>query len=956
VVTGGERVRVEVLGPIRVVDGAGADVTPEGALQRRLLALLVLRRGHVVTADAAVDALWPARPPRDPAAALHNHVSRLRRAMPPGAIESVGDGYRLDPATVDVDADRVAAALAAGSAATRTTWGDTDGVLARWQGPAYPELADVDDARIEAARTEELRRRARELRAERRIASGDLDGLVSELTALAEEDPLRERPRALLMDVLAASGRRVEALRAYDDFRRRLGDELGIEPSAALAEQHAALLAGGGADRGWRPVHRVPQPATSLVGRDDALSAVATLAADRRVVTLVGPGGVGKTRLLVEVGRRLRSSDPDRPVVLCELATAASDAVAEVVAAGLGIDARPGVPLVERIGSVIGDSEVVVLLDNCEHVLERAADLVHRLVESCPGAHVVATSRERLRVAGEHVHPVPPLETGHAAAPAVQLFLDRARAVAPAFAPGPEDLAQIVQIVRRLDGLPLAIELAAARLLTHEVAEVAEGLDRRFALLSAGYRTSARHESLSAAISWSFDLLDERLQETFAAVAVFAGAFTAEDAAAVCGADTAIVRDHLAELTERSLVMRAPGRRYVLLETLRAYGAERLVHTARDEVARGRHARHQVDWVQRAHPRLLEPGTTVLADIDAAVPELRVALSWLLDHGEVELAGRLVVALFDYGFMRLRPDVLGWAERVATADAAERSPLAPSVWVGAAYARWMAGDVAGYGVRAQRALHVATSRGGDIPADVATTLGSYELFEGRLDEAVRWYRLGLRAAGSATVRRLFTASTEVLALAYAGDPAARSVADELLDEVGTAPTPCAAYAWYCAGEADLAFDPQRAHERFTRAIDIAEQTHASFVTGVAGASRASIDARTGDVAVAAREFRQLIAHWRRAGMWSTQWTMLRSIAALLARAGRHRDAAVLVAAVLTTDAGHRVFGADEVALRDLDGRLASLLGPEAHGAARREGAALDGVAAVEHALRALAEV
>lgn len=239
---GGARVAVEVLGPLRAVAG-GRDVTPPGPLQRRLLALLVLRRGHVVPAEVAIEALWPAGPPRDPTGALHNHVSRLRGCLPPGLVAWAADGYRLDPGGVEVDGDRLAALVAAG-APTAADLAELGAVLARWDGPAYPELDHLDDARAEAARLEELRTRARELRAERRLAEGTADGVVAELTALCDAEPLRERPRALLMTALAAAGRRADALRVFDDFRRRLGDELGIEPSPALVAQHRGLLVG----------------------------------------------------------------------------------------------------------------------------------------------------------------------------------------------------------------------------------------------------------------------------------------------------------------------------------------------------------------------------------------------------------------------------------------------------------------------------------------------------------------------------------------------------------------------------------------------------------------------------------------------------------------------------------------------------------------------------------------
>ena len=227
------------------------------------------------------------------------------------------------------------------------------------------------------------------------------------------------------------------------------------------------------------------------------------------------------------------------------------------------------------------------------------------------------------------------------------------------------------------------------------------------------------------------------------------------------------------------------------------------------------------------------------------------------------------------------------------------------------------------------------------------------LFEGHLDDAVEWYRRGVDASADDRAQRLMARSTQLLARGYGGDPGAADAAAELLAEIGDDRTPYAAYVWYCAGEADLAVDVDRARHRLGRAVELAEQTNASFVTGIAGASKTSIEARLGDPAAAAEEYRRLIAHWRRAGMWSTQWTMLRSIAGLLARLERHRDAAVLLGAVRATQAGHRIFGADDAALTELAARLRSELGDDAYEEALDEGAGLDGDDAVEHALRAL---
>lgn len=949
--TGAGRVEIGVLGPLRVRGADGSDITPSGGLQRRLLALLVQCRGEVVSADAAVDVLWPSAPPQDATAALQNHLSRLRRALPDGAIESVGSGYRLDPTQVVVDADRLVDLL--GGGLDDAAAGELTLLLQRWQGPAYPELDDAELGRAETTRLEELRIRAREAIAEARLAAGDTDGLVGDLIALAIDEPLRERPRSLLMATLAATGRVAEATRAYDDFRRLLGEELGIEPSAALAAQHAALLQGTtGSAAGIAP-RGLPVLMTELVGRDALLDELAESLDAARVVTLLGPGGIGKTRLLLELGHRLQRQRPDRAVVLCELAAAEPASTAEVVMAAMGIDSRPGTAPSQRIVDVLGDDEVVLLLDNCEHVLGPIAELAEEAVGACPNVTVVATSRERLRIPGEVIRAVPTLLGDDGGVdPAVDLFVRRARAVRGDFAPTEGEWEQIAEVVRRLDGLPLAIELAAARLHTHDLAELAEGLDQPLSLLVDGYRNSSRHSSLAAVVAWSYGMLEPGLQEAFASLSVFARPFTAEAAAAVCQLDGAEAARHLSQLVERSLVVRAPGRRYVLLETLRAFGAEQLLVSGQNDLVRERHARWFLAWAERTAARLHDPGYPAVVQIDEAVPELRATLTWLLDHGLVAQAARLVAHLITYGLLRLRPDVLAWAHLVIEADPEDASPAAPIVWAAAGYHAWMAGDLQALGEASVRAVEAAERHSAGVPQEAATIRGNHGLFEGQLDSAIEWYQRGADAARDDTTR-LIALGAQLLAHGYASHPEAIELGARLLREIGEAETAVASYVWYCVGESELALGSDQARLRLARAVELADLTNASFVKGVAGASKASIEVRTGDPAVAAADYRWLIPHWQRAGMWSTQWTMLRSIVVLLERIGRPRDAAVLEGAIRAPGAGHRIFGADEVALGELSDRLRAVLGDDDYEAALLEGGELDGHGAAELALRCL---
>lgn len=392
----------------------------------------------------------------------------------------------------------------------------------------------------------------------------------------------------------------------------------------------------------------------------------------------------------------------------------------------------------------------------------------------------------------------------------------------------------------------------------------------------------------------------------------------------------------------------------MLLETLRAFGHEQLRAAGRETHIAERHAAYQADWLDAANRRLMEPGSGALAEIEVALPELRNAFGWALDNGRIDLAARVAVQMLDFGFFRLRPDVLQWTERVIAADPDDSSALASSVWCVASYAAWMAGDLEECASRSRRACSIAERRGGPLPTDVLQAEASVALFRGELDAAAAQYHAASeRANPDDPARPIVSGASEILALGYAGrDAIAAERVDALLARVP--PDTCyAAYAWYCAGEADIAVDPERARARFARALEIAERTHTSFVTGTAGASKASLDARHGDPAQAAADYRRLILHWRRAGMWSTQWTMLRSIAGLLARLGKPRDAAVLEGAIRATLAGHRIFGADEVALNELSRTLESAMGPAGYADAVRTGASLDGNAAVEHALAAL---
>lgn len=989
---------IGLLGPLQVtVDGR--DRAPSGVLQRRLLSALALHANRIVSADALCDALWPDRLPADHHAALHTHLFRLRKLLPDGTIERVAAGYRLVVDQEALDTDRFASAVTTAAAersvdpaasATRL-----DDALALWRGEPFDEVADLDDAVIEAERLGELRARAIEERADCLLALGRHREVLADLDAFASRHPLRERAQALLMTALRHEGRIADALGVYERYRVALADELGIDPSARLRALHDDIVTGvdetvappaasgvgspapGPAAPGTaapgpfggpspRTTRRTPGPArlgSSFVGRHELLGDIESLLADHRIVTLLGPGGVGKTRLAHELSRRIDGDHPDG-VWFCALASADPASAAATVAMTLDIEDRGDVDPVDRIADVLRQQRAVLVLDNCEHVLDAAAAIAEAVAANAPGVTVVATSRERLAVDGEQLCAVPPLPAprrGHPDEPAVRLFLDRAAAVRPQWRPDDTELEVVAEICRHLDGLPLAIELAAARLHTLTLDEIAAGLGRRLDLLTGGRRTSDRHRSLHAAISWSVDMLADDERALLAAVSQFQGPFTVAGAAAVGEVDVATARSLLSSLVERSLLQR-DGHRYTMLESLREYGASLLADPRAAEV-RDRHAAFHRRFVLDSGTRLRRAREVgVLEDLDASIADLRAAFGHLLDREMVADALDFAVALRDYGFYRMRPEVLGWAGLAA--DAALGAGPAAGVDPGAvseacavaAVSAWKQGDIA----RADELAARAGALAGDAPGMFLLDLrGTLSLIHGDLETTIDVSRRSLaldRTAGD-ELRVLEAGGMILLAEGYLGRPEVAAHAEEYLASLTPeSPLAPAAWAWYCAGEAVLDLDPALASRRLLRAMELSIESGTSFGLGVAGTTYASLAARHGDPAVAIREYRWLLPHWRRAGVRSLYLTSMRSVVELLARVGADRAAATLLGFVTSDAGGHDVFGADAVRRAELVAQLTDRLGADAFAEAGALGAGLDDHSAGAVATAAFDEV
>ena len=683
-----------ILGPLEVHDGSGPVRVP-GAKERVLLADLLVHAGRVVAADRLVDDLWGEELPGNPANTLQGRVSALRRALGPagaGLVVTSPPGYRLAVEPEQLDAGRFQRLVAEADAAAaregpRAAW-LLEAALGLWRGPALAEFADLPWARVEAARLEELRLAAQEALAELRLAGGGHAELVGELEALVAAHPLRERPRGQLMLALYRSGRQADALRVYGETRATLAEELGIDPSPelqrlqrAILTQDLAIAPPGRARAPAAPPHNLPERLTSLVGRDRELDEVGKLVGQHRLVTVTGPGGAGKTSLAVEAARRLVAGFPDG-VWLVELAALADPGLlAETVAATLGLREEPGPPgtappaVADRLAGFVRDKVLLVVLDNCEHLVAGCAELVVRLLRAAPGLRVLATSREVLGVPGELVWPVPPLavpdpppEPGpggdqHMAAvlevlagyDGVRLFLERAQLADPSFVLDGDNAAAVAEICRRLDGLPLAIELAAARVRALPAAELAARLEDRFALLAGAGRTQdPRQRTLRATVDWSFQLLEGPDRQLFRRLSVFAGGWTVAAAEAVCGGDglaAAVTGDAggvlegLVRLVDRSLVVAVGGdpARFRMLETLRAYGAERLAEAGEAEPAAARHTAWFVDLAEEAAAHRTE--RRWMRRLEADYDNPRVAMDRAMAGGDHQTALRLGGAL-----------------------------------------------------------------------------------------------------------------------------------------------------------------------------------------------------------------------------------------------------------------------------------------------------------------------
>jgi predicted ATPase/DNA-binding SARP family transcriptional activator len=683
-----------LLGPVAVTEG-DRPLPLGGSKQRALLAMLLVHANEVVPGDELIEALWAGEERAHATKALQVAVSRLRRAL--GHSEVVvtrAPGYVLcvEPEHVDVTrfealADAGREALAAGDApSAHDLLADA---LSLWRGPPLADLTYESVFQVEISRLQELRAAAFEDRLAADLETGHHAELVAELRTLVSNSPLRERLRGQLMLALYRSGRQAEALAAYQEARDALTDGLGIEPSRELRELQQAVLtqdalldlpqrpSAAGPDPPRAPL-RLPLPHTRTVGRSADLARLRELLREERLLTLVGAGGIGKTRLAVELARAVYGDYADGARFVSLATTQSPDAVADTLGVALGVAPRHGEAALTGVARLIGDKQMLVVLDNFEHVLP-AAQVVGELLDACEGLRLVATSREPLRLSCEQLFVVRPLALPAPAdrldleaaqrSPAISLFVDRCRARDPGFTLTEADAVPVAEICARVDGMPLAIELAAGHVPLLAPAELTRRLDDALSMLVGGPRDAPpRHQTLRATLDWSHALLDPEEQATFAGLAVFSGGCTVEAAEAVVGVEL----DAVEALLAKSLLVTAAhdgGQpRVRMLEPVRAYAVERLEGRPDKQDLHRRHCEYHVSLAERAGQALRGPDQlTWMSRLDADRANLRAAVTWSLEAQRPELGLRLASALVRAG--RLQTETRGWIEATLTAAA-----------------------------------------------------------------------------------------------------------------------------------------------------------------------------------------------------------------------------------------------------------------------------------------------
>jgi predicted ATPase/DNA-binding SARP family transcriptional activator len=858
-----------LLGPL-AVSLEGEPLALTGQKPRALLAALLLEANQVVSRDRLIDALWGEEPPDTARNTLQVYVSQLRKLLPDGTLETAAHGYKLavDPESVDLSefvrlSEQGRATLAAGDTAAAAE--TLRNALALWQGAPLEDLAWEPFAQAEIVRLDELRAAAFEDRIEAELALGRHGQVVSELERLVAEHPLRERFRGQLMLALYRSGRQADALAVYQRARRTLVDELGIEPSESLRKLEQAILMQDASlnvpDARPTSARRLPTPATPLHGRERELAELAELVRsdDTRLLTLTGIGGIGKTRLALELVRRLAPEFRQGSAVATLAAVRDPTLVARAILEALEVP-EVGGDADELLTKALASSEVLLLVDNFEQVLP-AARTIAQLLDAAPGLKIVVTTRAPLHIAAEREYPVPPLADDEAA----ELFVSRAQAANPNFELSEPNAAAVAELCARLDGLPLAIELAAARTKLLPPATLLSRLGNRLELLTGGRRDAPQHQqTLRMTLDWSHDLLDADAQRLFAQLGAFAGGCMLESAEAVCDEPVLAALETLVDeslVRQRETLRGEP--RFSMLEIVREYALERLADSGGTEELRRRHLAHFVALAEEAEPELSKGDDQILwfARLEDEHDNLRAALAFALETGDAASALRLAVGIRRFwqihGYLAEGREALEAALTAASDDPSElRADALNMVGILAAEQGQFESSEASFKAALEEARAVGSTR---VMSSSLVNLGNLAFYGGDLDAAGRLYKESIQhfeSLGDLRGQALATENIGLMALTAGDMPEAVKWLTDALDlardggddrEIAAAARSLAA-ATIEFGEAD------HARELLTESLALARELGESHGVAICLETFAGLAATGGEVVRAATLF------------------------------------------------------------------------------------------------------
>lgn len=868
--------------------------------QRRLVAALVMHRGAAVSSDRLAEFVWGDHQPNDPAGALYTLASRLRRVLGDDAVlASTAVGYRLEVSASEVDVEAVIAWRAATAtlpAARRIT--TIEHLLSLFRGEP---LADLDHVDVLPLREQlvDVRLELLDALAAAMLDNGRSADAINVLRSVVAQRPDREAPVLHLMQALYSTGNQIEALAAAASLRDHLREEFGIDPSPRVTELELAVLRHDIHGQGFSDspasagATALPPRTTSFVGRDSEIDDIISLSTKSRLITLLGPGGIGKTSVAIQVAERLREGGT--VVHLVELAKIEIDNDLIGSVAGLiGAAPQQSETLATAIVRHLGDSPTLVVLDNCEHVLESVAALASLLVNGNRNVRVLATSREPLRSSGEHRWMLQPLPIDDA----TTLFLDRAVAIDPTFAAAADD-PRVLELCRRLDCLPLALELAASNLSGRGLDAVLAQLDDRFSAFNINHRDApARHRSLAATLDWSYSRLDPAEQQAFDRLGVFAGSFTIDDARELVGEPAARM---LPGLVDRSLVVlhdSGTSARYEMLDTMRAYAhkqrgsaldGDRWLHAhwvlgAATDASRQLMGPHELDWFRWYRRNMAS---------------FRQAHQWFLDHGRHDDRIRLVASLIMWAWQHRQTEVMNWAETLGSDTPTDDPDLAATrdaLWA-IAISRTSQADARAAQTCAEaasRASAPAAALAHYAAAEIGLFVGRYELAE---NHARRAFELA-RDCPDQTPLAFFSAIDLAFALGY--------LQREREAEQWGAEAERWAYRLDCPGahawvgqlraETNALSDPHRARVHAQRCLALIEPTEHVFIADLAGRVLVFISSVLGDKPSLDRLCRHLEAAATNAS-WQELITLLTVSADVLGARGHLTQAATVVAAV-----------------------------------------------------------